>query len=71
MNEYEWFFGLTTKYSEGKRNVLNHTDLWWNILLHVVIMTSDPFNIHEKYATHLSIQKSRKKHLQMIQRKKN
>ena len=47
VNDCEQFFGLTTKYSEGKRNCLNHTDLWMNILFHVVNKTSHPFNIHK------------------------
>ena len=54
------FFGLTTKYSEGKRNCLNHTYLWSNMLFHVVNIKSDPLNIHEKYASHVNIQKSKK-----------
>ena len=63
----EWFFGLTTKYSEVKKR-LHHKDLWRNMLLHVVNITSDPFNIHEKYASHLNIQTSKKEQLHMKQR---
>ena len=59
VNDCESFFGLTTKYSEGKRKCLNHTDLWKNILLSFVNLTSDPLNINEKYATHLNIQTSK------------
>ena len=62
------FFGLTTKYSEGKINCLNHTDLLMNILLHVVNITSDHLNIHEKYTSNLNIQTSKKDQLHMKQR---
>ena len=62
------FFGLTIKYQQGKSNCLNHTDLWRNMLLHVVNITIDPFNIHEKYASHLNIQTSKKEQLHMKQR---
>ena len=61
VNDCEKFFGLTTKYSEEKRNCLNHTDLWRNMLLHVVKITSDLLNIHDTYASHLNIQTSKKK----------
>ena len=57
VNDCEGFLGLKTKYSEGKRNCLNHTDLWRNMLLHVVNIISDPLNIHETYSSHLNIQK--------------
>ena len=67
MNDCERFFGMTTKYSEGKRNCSNHTDLWRNMLLHVVKITSDPFNIHERYASHYSIYTLKKEQLKIKQ----
>ena len=56
VDDCELFFESTTKYSKGKRKCLKHTYLWKNMLLHVVKITSDPLNIHEKYASYLNIQ---------------
>ena len=71
MNDCERFFGLTTKYSEVKRNWLNHKYLWRIILLHIVKIMSDPLNIYEKYASHLNIQTSKKEQLHMKKRQNN
>ena len=71
LNECEMFFGLTMKYSEGKRKCINHKDLWRNMILHVANLRSDPLNIHEKYACHLNIQTSKKNDCTLFKDKKN
>jgi len=54
-NSCEAFFGVLTKFSEGKRLNLEHTDLWKSMILLVFCRTGNIDETHKELAVLLNL----------------